>query len=134
MAQERELVIDRNVWLRGEGSHQSCLYRPRDGKMCCVGIYLDACGVPKDRMVAHSNATSLAEKLPDEAKWLFGTSPLGGTFASADANYLYAVNDTEAGSKPIAHPPPVTVPDEAFREAEIVRYFAAHHVRVTFIN
>lgn len=45
------LVIDRRIWLRGEGSLESKLLRERDGKQCPVGILLEALGVPRDEMV-----------------------------------------------------------------------------------
>ena len=42
---DMKLTIDRNVWLRGEGNGVSFLLREVDRKMCCVGIYLKACGI-----------------------------------------------------------------------------------------
>jgi hypothetical protein len=42
-----KLTIDRNIWLRGadaEDGQESFLLRSRDGKRCCVGIYLCALG------------------------------------------------------------------------------------------
>ena len=41
-----KLVIDRKVWLRGEGDAVSRLLRPEDQKMCCVGISGKALGLP----------------------------------------------------------------------------------------
>ena len=32
------VVVDRSRWLRGEGSMKSFLFRPTDGKMCCLGF------------------------------------------------------------------------------------------------
>lgn len=39
-----KLIIDRATWLRGEPD-VSCL-RDRSGRMCCLGFYGLACGVP----------------------------------------------------------------------------------------
>lgn len=56
------LVIDRSIWLHGEDSGQSFLLRPSDGKMCCLGIYLHACGLPKKEL---SNV-KMPSKLPNK--------------------------------------------------------------------
>ena len=37
-------------WLRGEGSYSSRLYRPEDGKKCCVGFFALAKGIPLDKI------------------------------------------------------------------------------------
>lgn len=42
-----KLVIERDRWLRGEGSSDSYLLRDSDGKMCCLGFYALACGLMK---------------------------------------------------------------------------------------
>lgn len=52
----KELVIDRKIWLRAKREDAkkwklgdatgSYLLREQDGKRCCLGIYLAACGVP----------------------------------------------------------------------------------------
>lgn len=39
-------VIRRSVWLRGDDD-DSMLLRPSDERQCCLGIYLEACGVPR---------------------------------------------------------------------------------------
>lgn len=43
-----KLIIDRATWLRGEGYEDSKLYRPSDGKMCCLGFYSLACGLQQN--------------------------------------------------------------------------------------
>lgn len=40
--------IDRSRWLRGEGSDDSFLLRPRDGRMCCLGFCALAMGLNED--------------------------------------------------------------------------------------
>ena len=32
------VIVNRETWLRGEGSDKSFLLRPADGKMCCMGF------------------------------------------------------------------------------------------------
>lgn len=76
----RKLVIDRRVWLRGEGANESYLLRSRDHKMCCVGIYLEACGVPKSELPGRRVAI---EVVPARIHWL----------GLPGAEEIYAVND-----------------------------------------
>jgi hypothetical protein len=38
MSEPKVLVIDRTIWLRGEGGSKSYLLREGDGKMCCLGF------------------------------------------------------------------------------------------------
>lgn len=45
-----EFTIDRDKWLRGEGHSASKLLRPSDGKMCCLGMYLLACGLTPEEI------------------------------------------------------------------------------------
>lgn len=76
----RNLVIDRSIWLRGEGEDESRLLRVADGKMCCVGIYLAACGVPSSQLEEVKCASEVRRKwgtvlvriptFPEEAQWL----------------------------------------------------------------
>lgn len=59
----KEFVIDRSKWLRGEGPAESYLLRASDGRMCCLGIYLEACGVsPTDLRSKKSPTTCLVPK------------------------------------------------------------------------
>lgn len=34
----QKVVVKRSEWLRGEGYERSMLYRPEDGKRCCIGF------------------------------------------------------------------------------------------------
>jgi hypothetical protein len=85
----RMLTIDRQVWLRGEGEDSSCLYRPRDGKMCCLGIYLTSLGVPKDSLAHVVSPGKLNTELPRGAGWLLRN----GLHTDIAANLMIA-NDT----------------------------------------
>ena len=111
-----DLVIDRTIWLRGEGAKASRLLR-NDGKMCCVGIYLEACGVPRGELLDRSTFYILpsAEK-PDQASWL---DEPAFSLAPSHATQLYAANDAEMCSD---------------REQTIAAIFAKHDVTVTFVG
>ncbi len=39
-----KVIVDRSKWLRGEGTVNSMLLRPSDGKMCCLGFVCLALG------------------------------------------------------------------------------------------
>lgn len=118
----KELVIDRNVWLRGEGSQNSTLYRRSDGKMCCIGIYLNACGIQRDtlegKMIAEDLPIVYYRKVPE---WLYKHSDYVLT-----PGVPYGTNDRIASGEDEF--------TEEDREREITKAFAAHGVTVTFVN
>lgn len=81
------LTIDRSIWLRGE--ENSMLYRQNDNKQCCIGIYLESCGMSKEDLMGVMTAGSLEDferTLPEEAKWLEDDEI---------ANMFYITNDHE---------------------------------------
>src|SRR5690348_15267405 len=82
-----DLTIDRNIWLRGEEQSQSFLLRTLDDRQCCVGIYLEACGVPRHSLADRASAESINSQLPTEAQWL--TENVDDTLA------LYTINDRD---------------------------------------
>lgn len=101
------LVIDRKRWLRGEGSQNSKLLRPIDGKMCCLGFYGLACGLSAEhlRNVGLPADTASCRLWPP---WLRDSD-----FECDDLTYL---NDND--------------PDEA----KIAAIFARHGVTVRFVD
>jgi hypothetical protein len=112
----RKLVIDKNIWLRGEGGQVSKLYRPLDCKQCCVGIYLTACGIPLDSLAGLGTADEVsATVFPEEAEWLISTPK------NRAAHGLYSTNDD------------TTISDES-RMHCLTEVFAEHEVEVSFIN
>lgn len=114
-------TIDRNIWYRGH-STGSMLLRLEDGGMCCVGIYLEACGVPRAALKDHAAAHCVDVPLPDDAKWLRDfNKPQMYNDSSAAAGNLYLCNDD----------PVISEPD---REAQVAAGFAAQGVTVTFVN
>lgn len=52
-----KLKIERRKWLRGEG--RGVLYRPNDGRMCCLGFYCKAKGFSKTEMEGLSSPEEL---------------------------------------------------------------------------
>ena len=62
------LTIDRKTWLRGEGSSNSFLLRPKDDKKCCLGFFCASKGYRKKQMVGVKYPNQLAaapKKLPE---------------------------------------------------------------------
>lgn len=108
----KKLVIDRNVWLRGEGSDRSKLARGADGKRCCVGIYLLSCGVGLTELLDRGEPRYSV--LPKEADWL-------GKSRYESTQKLYDANDDQ------------TITAE-HREQRIAQVFQTQGVKVEFIN
>jgi hypothetical protein len=118
-----KLIIDRSKWLRGEGPSSSCLLRPEDGKMCCLGIYALACGVPKDEIWGQlaPGEGKLNKELWTKARrggaWLFESG--GHVILSRDCSDLMNENDD---------------PCIGGKESKIAKIFAEHGVEVTFVD
>lgn len=90
----------------------SRLLRREDGKRCCVGIYLKACGMSDSQLLDLTTADQLVGLLPVEAQWL----QRNGVNLP-----LYQLNDSVSIIK-------------ASREAQIATEFAEHGVIVTFTD
>jgi len=58
----KEFTLPRDFWLRGESD--SYLLRESDGKMCCFGIYLTACGYDKKHIKGLFDPSSLKTEIP----------------------------------------------------------------------
>ena len=119
------LTIDRAKWLRGEGGWASRLFRPSDGKMCCLGFYSLVCGLTKEEIADASDLTDIFDK-PPELRQL--------QQSELDVK-LMDVNDMDILNLPL----PFTTSLEAFtteaeRETIIKRLFAEHGVEVVFIG
>jgi hypothetical protein len=120
-----KLTISRKIWLRGTGLQgNSKLLRSKDSKMCCVGIYLEALGVPRDRLEDESSAHGLAmNDIPVEAKWLIKLDDgfVGRCTGSEEAYELYLTNDRD----------PREITDNE-REDEVKRLFGRQGIEVTY--
>jgi hypothetical protein len=110
-----KLIIDRKIWLRGEGAMKSKLLRSEDDKMCCIGIYCEALGVSKEALRDHSGSQVLEGfKLPD---WI--QPPAGDS--EGDLFSAYEIND-DSGVR------------DYDRERTLTAIFARHDVEVEFID
>ena len=107
----KSFVIDVKKWLRGEGSKRSSLHRKSDGKMCCVGQYLEACGAPPESFLG------LAEISETDYR-IVGFNGADGVDTDATP-CLYSDNDTRD----------IT---EAERREKIRAGFRALRVKVSF--
>jgi len=111
-----KLIIDRNIWLRGEGGFKSYLLRTSDKKKCCIGILVSSLlNIEDDKILGKSTAISdewLVSLIPQEMKWL-KNYPIMAEF--------YDTNDDP------------TISDEE-REKKLTVLFAAQNIKVEFIN
>ena len=106
-------IIDRKIWLRGEGTDMSSLLRRMDDKQCCLGIYLEACGMPRDMLREISEPAYVLTTLPEETLWLMDTEKY------QDIN-LMTINDNQDLW-------------ETQRERKIAEIFAQHGITVEFV-
>jgi len=105
----KKITIDRKIWLRG--------------KMCCVGIYLSQCKVPKKELLDMPDAASVSErevKIPKQAEWLLDRRSYG-------VNDFYCDNSDAAGKL-------MTLNDRNPNEKKIAAIFAKNGVEIEFIN
>ena len=109
-----ELIIDREIWLRGETD--SYLMRESDGKKCCLGIYLESCGVDSNSLKQITDAPALPVELPEQAGWL-----MDGNVNSDLGAHLMSAND-DGQIRPIE------------REREIRHFFYQVGITLRFIN
>lgn len=117
----RSFTIDRFRWLHGEGSDKSYLFRPEDKKQCCLGFYLEACGLKR---------ADLRHQLPSDCSgprsdlvpvWLLGRRAFSGRIDSPQSSQLMRVNDSESWT------------DEE-RETRIIEIFKRKGVKVKFVG
>jgi hypothetical protein len=123
----KNLVINRKNWLRGEGGDVSFLKREEDGKMCCLGMYLNQCRVPQGDMIDVQVPCSLEFKtIPKQAKWMiddnYEASPLCNSLMNTSplCNSLMNTNDDQKIN-------------EGKREKIISEKFSKAGIKVTFV-
>lgn len=126
-----KLVIDRQIWLRGEDSEKSYLRRKSDGKQCCIGIYCSALGIPETQLTGNKDATRVKNKflIPE---WLFSNK--FRMFSSGDANRAYQINDAIADSDSELKGDDNIVTSELEREQRITEIFARNGIEVEFVG
>jgi hypothetical protein len=86
----QEFTIDRKTWLQGEGSEASRLLRPEDNKRCCLGFYLESCGVSVRKLLDKKAPSDVNCSLKRGAWLLTGWNDRE---ASHDASELMTIND-----------------------------------------
>jgi hypothetical protein len=122
-----KLVIDRNKWLRGEGTENSCLLRPTDGKMCCLGFFGLACGLTAKRITDVVAPVKIPVEIGVSARreWMRNVPEAEALFddemgTSEICGELMSTNDRVSLS-------------EAEREQKIRALFAEMSVEVVFV-
>ena len=129
-----KLVIDRKIWLRGEGCEFSMLKRRSDGKFCCIGLYLKECGIDDSYLEGVPDASKLKQcfprLIPEQAMWLTKVSGV-----PASAGVFYEANDYEIPQDLSSlEEIEIRFKSEADREAMIKELFLKYDVEVEFIN
>ena len=120
----KSFVIDRKIWARGRmldesgGSKVNSLLRI-DDKMCCLGIYLKACGVPNKDLLQVGDPENLDLPLKMLPKWLLEEVDIEGYENSKLVSDLIDANDA-------------TSCKEATREVKVAKLFAKTGIKVTF--
>jgi hypothetical protein len=113
----KAFTIDRAKWLHGEGEISSFLLRASDGKQCCLGFYLESCGIPRDKLENRASPGNITffggVQIPE---WLLN---IGTLLHSKEAFALMVENDD------------VVTPD-FHRETAIIAGFARVGITVTF--
>jgi hypothetical protein len=110
-----KFTIDRSKWQRGPG--ESRLLNSH-GKMCCLGFYGEACGVPTDDLFGLAYPSEVRRSSHLLPTWLED---------SDDVAELICLNDADPTDEE-------DVSDEADRERRIAAIFAKHGVEVEFID
>jgi hypothetical protein len=133
----QDFVLDRDRWLRGEDPLSptdgggSFLRRPRDGKMCCLGLYLESRGVPTQALegVRYPNAVRIQGLIPEDALWCSSTGELAEDFC-----LVHEEGPTIPNPFGIANiNDDYTIPN-SHREKAIADAFEKYGVRVIFVD
>lgn len=130
-----KLVIDRTMWLRGEGADCSKLLRSSDGKMCCLGFLCLAHGMEGRKIEDVPSPMGIRTRyptatIPEAINWLLGTGEDSG-----DCAKLMRYNDAQVAwdQESLGLMTPDQNLDEA-REVAIARIFKRNGIEVQFIN
>ena len=128
----RHVQIDRTLWLRGE--KDSSLFRPEDGKSCCVGLVCAELGVPKEKMAHIGTIDDLVVEFTDVPKEFKNENhhecncdscEEPDTRQYTEKHYLlsdmYRINDDLAT-------------DDVDKERKLIPLFASVGLEVEFIN
>ena len=130
-----EFVIDRNVWGRGGEEGGYLLSTPCNGsKMCCLGIFLEACGVDRDALLNNSEPRDLFRSIPEGARWLVNYLDSASEFdpGSFDPRYSAAPDIQPQDVRDVMAVNDADDISETERERKTAAFFAAHGITVTF--
>ena len=116
-----KLEINRDTWLRGEGSQDSQLLRKVDNKLCCLGFYSLACGLTTKDIVGRTSPFRIftQDDSPKPSSCMMKLYDPEGAANRDVCIHLMNVNDDRDKS-------------EAVREKLITELFAKIDVEVTF--
>jgi hypothetical protein len=116
----KTITITRKNWLHGEGGYTSRLIRRCDEKKCCLGFYLEQCGISPSVLENTSCPSDLGSDLiPQEAQWLLSDRRAYGN-DSKEGERLMNSNDS-------------TRTTDGHKEKFIKKTFANHGVKVKFV-
>ena len=147
-----EFELPRSVWFRGEGDYGSGLLlddtavKDEDvGKMCCLGVYLKACGLPEKYLNDVGEPVSVNSLMHHEMpSWLFKKSSVtysSRMAASEDCSMLMSINDEELVDDETFEE--LTAEDdvrkwhhrsEEERERKIIELFAKNGIKVNIVD
>ena len=117
-----KLIIDRNTWLRGEGSEVSRLLRREDSKMCCLGFLAISCNVPEEAIMQDQTPSNVCfEHRLMMPEFLFDADSSYRTVVSGACIRLMGINDNEDWQ-------------DAEREEKLIEIFAENGIQLEFIN
>jgi hypothetical protein len=113
----KKIVIQREKWLHGTSKVSiDGELLDVDGNMCCLGFYLNQCGVPKANLRFNKEPCDVF--VPKQARWLVKNSAFGDFQANSEVtSKLVELNDMSG------------VRD---RERRIASIFKKHNVEVVF--
>ena len=120
-----KFIIDRLMWDRDDEQKTIYLKHPETGKMCCVGFYLCALGLPPQILEGKVSPQELPQRLIGELwpntffRALFAIEKTPMKHDSEWGLQLTITNDTE---------------DLRDRESRLINQFSEQGVEVEFIN
>lgn len=111
-------TIDRRTWLRAEGPNRSKLYRPSDGKMCCLGQVCLQEGLRVDQIYDLSSPFYLSPTASEKIKWMFEDQPY--SYMKKPICDMMYVNDSEVSDEEI--------------EEKLIKFAKELDIELEFIN
>lgn len=117
----KRLTIDRARWLRGDLIQEDSQLLSPMGRMCCLGFYLEACGVPREKLLGESCPSNLRELLPGQADWLAEKALHKDRVDNLVEDEFISVNDDAQLS-------------EKGRELRLQQLFKQRGIRVRFVG